>query len=784
MAKRNIKFNLDFSVKDILLKFDIKQFDNAIINISTYLEGKVFNPIGNICKLYVSVGDEVFLQKSNIRTLENTVEIDLDKNIVSSHGKALGELELTDSNGVFTSTTFIFDINPKVGEGSTIPGEVEGFIAKHERLIKEFKEEFKSEYNKKLEDVQESINSNKSQLDHIESKNTEQDIRLKDIEKVNQVQDVYIQGLFSENKDGRLSIEGEGNSLKLEGSKEGLVDVEKVVGNTLVNMADKVNGGFSLTATGNHTYVRVSSRELVNNTVYSLILNVQDISFSSGYPKVRATKTSGSLNYEMANKLSRLENGLNVCTLTFSEDVKTLTVYADTSDAGVLSVNWCILLEGDYTSKPIPQEYFEGMKSTFEDGLVTQEMVDAGEEQVENLGKYKHVSKVRGKNLFGGNFYFKDFDWVNGIVSTNSSDWSISDKVYLDKGQYTISHNNPSHTGTNANYLYIILLTENGEYINLDSRLGMDNSRKTFNLDKGRYVRFYIKNPTIVDFQVEKNGTITSYEPYYESTKTVYLTSPLLKGDEIVEKEEGIYHYHKAKKLVLNGGEDEAWDLYTNANLLDTVCICIKLSNKMKADEYGLSKLICDKLVYVDSGYSINSQNISAYVNDSYDNNHIYINVDKKNLESANKEGCVDWLKSNPITVVYELAKPYYEKISDDKLILEMPNSATLSVDSVIPCSNIKATYTGNVPSIYALEETNANQDDLIDVSLMATDEMYMMLEPILEMIPQTMSITERTVSKMVDMYVAMVQRGLKTIEDVPARYRKEVQDILNKLEK
>ena len=36
----------------------------------------------------------------------------------------------------------------------------------------------------------------------------------------------------------------------------------------------------------------------------------------------------------------------------------------------------------------------------------------------------------------------------------------------------------------------------------------------------------------------------------------------------------------------------------------------------------------------------------------------------------------------------------------------------------------------------------------------------------------------------MVDMYVAMVIRGLKTIEEVPVRYRKEVQDILNKLEK
>ena len=81
------------------------------------------------------------------------------------------------------------------------------------------------------------------------------------------------------------------------------------------------------------------------------------------------------------------------------------------------------------------------------------------------------------------------------------------------------------------------------------------------------------------------------------------------------------------------------------------------------------------------------------------------------------------------------------------------------------------------------IKEVNNTQDILIDTTMMATDEVFMMLEPILEMIPQTMSL-ERSVSKMVDMYVAMVQRRLKTIEKVPVRYREEVTEILAKLEK
>lgn len=36
----------------------------------------------------------------------------------------------------------------------------------------------------------------------------------------------------------------------------------------------------------------------------------------------------------------------------------------------------------------------------------------------------------------------------------------------------------------------------------------------------------------------------------------------------------------------------------------------------------------------------------------------------------------------------------------------------------------------------------------------------------------------------MVELYVVMVQRGLKTIDQVPARYREDVKDLLAELEK
>ena len=35
----------------------------------------------------------------------------------------------------------------------------------------------------------------------------------------------------------------------------------------------------------------------------------------------------------------------------------------------------------------------------------------------------------------------------------------------------------------------------------------------------------------------------------------------------------------------------------------------------------------------------------------------------------------------------------------------------------------------------------------------------------------------------MIELYVVMVQRGLKTLEQVPARYREQVRQILEKVE-
>lgn len=158
--------------KDILSKFEIKQFDNAIIEISPFLDNLSYtvSEITNI-KLYVCISNDVFKQETNINIQENKIIIDLDKNIIAKKGKALEELELSDSTGVTTSTTFIFDVEGKVGEGSVVAGGTEGLVAKYQRLLKEFKQEQQlqlDDINKTLESHIEQLNNHKSQFVEIE----------------------------------------------------------------------------------------------------------------------------------------------------------------------------------------------------------------------------------------------------------------------------------------------------------------------------------------------------------------------------------------------------------------------------------------------------------------------------------------------------------------------------------------------------------------------------------------------------------------------------------------
>lgn len=737
MSKRHIEFDLDFEQKDILPKFSIKQFDNALISISTFLRGEPLNPAGNTCKLYVSTGNDVFLQESNIRTLENLVEIDLDKNVISLDGKAFGELELKDGNGTFTSATFIFNIDNKVGEGSTLPNGVEGFIAKHERLIREFKEEINPKIdtiNNSISDINIKDSEQDSKLYAVESKNTEQDVRLKDIEYKNKVQDVKLQGLFNENNDGRLTLEGEGNSLKLEGSKKGLVEVNKVVGDTLVNLsnpANKVIGQYSTFATSNL---------LKPNTVYTAIFwnyGEEEISLylnPYNFPYTSITIPPKSSAAVVKTSVTELKNNI-WCSLE-----KTLTSYSNAS---------VILVEGDYTNKPIPNECIEGMQSSFEECKVTQQMIDEGLELEENLGKYKCEVEVKGKNLFDG--IIEQGSIADGTgQNTSSVDYVVRSTNYTDvkklntiKLSYLTSKNpSPSLYLYDSNYNYV----------------RRESGKSQANVVDIAYVRFRLymsdNSPLYVNevsnIQIEEvestSSNATDYEPYYHKTKSVYLNSPLYKNDELIIEDGELKHYHNRVEAVFDGSDDENWVLVNGTYPF----VKITLEDMFPTQ----ASLICNTLpVRVDSTDNMIGAEKNLICGVMTTNTPHELRLRPANL-STTLSGCKEWLQQNPTKLNYPLAEPWCETIDTNDFLMEIPNNATISIKSVVPVQSVKATYTANIPSVYGMDKSiDTLQETSVDIIATSWDTDYRVceIEWTLEglMGVQKINLSERGVSAM-----------------------------------
>ena len=86
--------------------------------------------------------------------------------------------------------------------------------------------------------------------------------------------------------------------------------------------------------------------------------------------------------------------------------------------------------------------------------------------------------------------------------------------------------------------------------------------------------------------------------------------------------------------------------------------------------------------------------------------------------------------------------------------------------------------YTEEIDEKYINPEFIEQNELTIDLLLYTIDELYTSVEPLLAMIPMTIE-TENKVSKLVNFYVLMIKRDLKTIEEIPERFREEVNNLL-----
>ena len=455
---------------------------------------------------------------------------------------------------------------------------------------------------------------------------------------------------------------------------------------------------------------------------------------------------------------------------------------------GSLDIYDIVLLEGDYTQTPIEElPFIEGIESVGES-----ELTDDG---------YKISGKSCGKNLFNINSSEKTADGVRVEIEGNTL--TVTQSFEGSWRYYGVKLNNlklnTTYTfsatiiGESSCRARIFDIKAYKEIVHFDSNNGKVSFTPKINLDS-IWAFFYTSyNKTMPvgtvaifkDIMLEEDTTVTPYEPYQETTYSYILDEPLRSLPngirDTIDLETGVVT-RRVGRIVVDGSE--SWHEYNTDNESyneATVTFSYRCGNF----------------------YQYNSMVNNCPQTDTHrvvciGERQIYYRVPKS--VGSDIESFKQWLRANPTTILYELTEPTIHQLDQNRIYSFKDTTHVVSDNLIAPrittniLTNSNALIShlrgenlalANEVSTLSLrnretQETNETQDHIIDASLCAVDELYMMYETTQEV--EVMSADEEG-SRMVDMYVAMVQRGLKTIDQVPVRYREKVREILAQLE-
>ena len=215
---------------------------------------------------------------------------------------------------------------------------------------------------------------------------------------------------------------------------------------------------------------------------------------------------------------------------------------------------------------------------------------------------------------------------------------------------------------------------------------------------------------------------------HYAKNTEVMLTSPLLEGDKIEVIDGKTYHYHKMGMVVLDGSEDEDWHLTDNekSNTI-TFTLDESVDKEPSVDDMGR----CSNCISNNYKSMFDASNIECFVLTTHVN-RLHIAVNRSRLVSEDENGFKQWLQANPTTVVYELASPYYELISNEPLNIpivsetaDITNSSNIPINMIVnnsPLSTIAMNTSTEYTVAFDKSENTSVVVDLCGSSIETTD--------------------------------------------------------------
>ena len=566
------------------------------------------------------------------------------------------------------------------------------------------------------------------------------------IEKKNKEQNHKISILTNELDNDYLTKTEEGSVVSLEHSKEGMVYLDELQGNTLVNycidgskeltlngdinvegtnitLTEGVNNGLVDVICEGNTMVNIASvgseflhknvtswyRDVSLCEISSLKLN-QNYTFiiekeyldnhnnnfnefqvgigslidtTSGHPTM--TVVSGNFKYNN----DKIEKKVVVVRFTDFKDGKYLScrpVRRNTAPVEGESANYhikVIILEGDWTNKEIPP-YFESMKSVGE----------LEDNKIEILSQ--------SKNLFNG---FTE----QGNLQDNPPNDNLGNLL-------TAKHMRRSdYIKVQGNSQYIIGNFNSSEVV-IEKVLFFDINKKAIQTQRSgagvfttpincSYVKFVFKwsvsssntmNQSHIDssqtYLLKGNVAPSQYVNGALNKKEISLNEPLRAlpngvKDKIIKIGGKHYVERNCGEVILDGSKNE---YILGGDYSSDSIITIAYTVRNNASWTHSDRIICDRFVGktgADSVWLGKSEGITSDVS------KILIGISKSKLSSLDNNGVRQWLQQNPTTVIYALETPTYEEITDPTL-LTYSDATHISNNSTIPC-NMRVQNTG-----------------------------------------------------------------------------------------
>lgn len=313
-----------------------------------------------------------------------------------------------------------------------------------------------------------------------------------------------------------------------------------------------------------------------------------------------------------------------------------------------------VILEGDHTDKPI--SYFEGIKS-----------VGQGVSEISVLSTGHNEFNVLGNGHSEKTIY---------AFTNNDTD------EFLDKIIPYVKYFNNVGSYDKCNNLFDYYFTDGD--INVWLNLGSFNREEAL-------INLNCKIAEINKKQDKKRIL------YYNSDTKAWEKPVLREWDTIEKHSDGKYYYHKRSgEVVLNGGE--TWVDSTIGNGLITRYI--PLNDMKRAWDYS-NIILCDKFKVLSSN-SIEQEGISAYSNlsDYVGQNWLYLNT------KIGTDELKQWLQSNNVTVVYQLAEEkVYECTNLDLITYAYETNYIVNTGAIVPKSSFNVS--GDISNVVALLQKN-----------------------------------------------------------------------------